>query len=685
MDVSLLDAAGQALVTILDPYRLMMLSIAVVAGLVIGILPGIGGLSGMALLLPFTYGMDPYTALAFLLGLAAVTSTGDTIPAVLFGVPGTSGAQATVLDGLPLAQKGQAGRALAAAYTASLLGGLFGAFLLAVTIPVLRPVMLMAGSPELLALAIFGISMVAVLSGSTPLRGLAMGALGVMLAMIGSDPQTGTQRWTFGNFYLWDGLPLLPVVLGLFALPELADLAIRRISIARTATHDIREGMFQGARDTLRNWWLVLRCGGLGALLGAIPGLGGQVVDWMAYGHALRSEKDANLTFGRGDIRGVIAPESANNAKEGGALLPTIAFGVPGTASMALLLGAFLMHGLVPGPDMLNTHLDVTYAMVLSIAVANILGAGLCFAFSGQFARIATLRYTLILPGILAIMYVGAFNASRQWGDLYTLVLFGIIGWTMKRLKWPRPPLILGFVLGAIIERYLFVSTAVYGAAWLLRPAVVVILIFAALGLMRPLLQDIRYHGGPVAMLRRFGAPRLTVQVGFYLLIIAVLVGMLYMASDWRRAARLVPEYVGYFALAVCVLSLFNEMFHRRSATPDSQTDQPRSKDAKIHMDMQTDMSQVGTRLVALRAVVFLGWLLGVMASMALIGLLPTMFVFVIAFMRVEGREPWRLVLPMAMGLTLFIYVMFDRLLSIPWPATWIGGLFPVLRVIPTV
>ncbi len=195
-------------------------------------------------------------------------------------------------------------------------------------------------------------------------------------------------------------------------------------------------------------------------------------------------------------MRGVIASESSNNAKEGGALVPTVAFGVPGSATMAILLGAFLIHGLVPGPDMLHKNLDITYAMVWSVALANILGAGLCYAFSPQFARLATLRYTLILPAVLGIVYIGAFEASRNWGDLFALLLFGLLGWVMKQFKWPRPPLVLGLVLGDSIERYMFISIERYGFTWLWRPVVAVLLIMAIVGLVRPLIADVRRQGG---------------------------------------------------------------------------------------------------------------------------------------------------------------------------------------------
>ncbi|WP_261334099.1 tripartite tricarboxylate transporter permease [Rhizobium leguminosarum] len=396
MDLSFLAAAGHAFVTLMDPFRMLMLCAGVFLGLILGIIPGIGGLAGMSLLLPFTYTMDHYAAFALLLGMLAVGNTSDTIPAVLFGVPGSAGAQATVMDGNPMAKRGEAGRALSAAYTASLVGGVIGAFILALAIPVLRPVMLYVGSPELLGFSVLGIAMVAVLSGKAPLRGIVAAGLGIMLSMIGADSQTGTLRYTMDTFYLWEGLPLVPLVLGLYALPEVADLAIKRMAISDELKYDVRSGMVLGLKDALKNWWLVVRGAGVGAGIGAIPGLGSSILDWLAYAWAAQTIKDSSKTFGKGDVRGVIAPESANNASTAGALVPTIAFGVPGSGTMAILLSVFLIHGLVPGPEMLSKNLDVTYSMVWSIAIANFIGAGVCFMFSGQLAKLATLRYTLI-------------------------------------------------------------------------------------------------------------------------------------------------------------------------------------------------------------------------------------------------------------------------------------------------
>jgi putative tricarboxylic transport membrane protein len=683
-DIGMFEAAMQAFAAIAEPARLAYLFGGVTIGLAIGILPGVGGVAGMALLLPFTYNMDSYSAFAFLLGLGAVTSTSDTIPAVLFGVPGTTASQATVLDGHAMAKKGEAGRALSAAYVASVIGGIFGAALLALTIPVLRPIMLYMGSPELLGCAVFGISMVASLSGSSPLRGVAVAGFGVMLSMIGGDPQTGTLRWTLDSLYLYDGLPLLPVALGIFALPELCDLSIRRTAIASGSKYNVREGMAKGAGDALRNWWLVIRCSGIGAAVGAIPGLGSSVVDWFAYGHAARTEKGAAETFGTGDVRGVIAPESANNAKEGGSLVPTVAFGVPGSASMAILLGAFLIHGLVPGPAMLTRNLDVTYSMVWSIAIANILGAGLCFLFSGQFAKIATLRYTLILPVVMSIVFVGAFQGSRDWGDLYALFVFGLLGWTMKRLRWPRPPLILGFVLGSIIERYMFISTTRYGWEWILRPVVVVLLVLAVLGVCRPLISEFlatrRENRGRLAL----GKPNFAAPDLFYVGLIVVTGAMLAQAATWGFEAKEAPMIVGVITLICATASFAYRVFHVPAASVE-QNGAGTNGRRSMHMDLVSDDGGLQVSVVARRGLLFFGWFAAFMLMMAAIGLIPTSIIYVVAYMWLENREPWRLILPMALGVSIFIYIVFDRFLTIPWPDTLIGKLIPALHAIPSV
>src|SRR5580692_6249076 len=508
MQPDMIASAIHALHLLLEPARLMFLFLGVLIGLAIGVLPGLNGIVGMAMLIPFTYNLDEYTAFALLLGMAAVITSSDFITAVLFGVPGHVGAAATVIDGHAMAKKGEAGRAFGAGFASSLAGGIVGALVLAVSIPILRPIMLSIGSPELLAFTLFGMAMVATLSGRAPLKGLTAAGLGLMIAMVGSGAQSGTLRWTFDWLYLWDGVPLIPATLGIFALPELAELAITRRRIAGDNAPDISlSSQWEGVRDVMRHWWLVLRCGVLGVGLGAIPGIGSAVIDWIAYGYAQRTEKNAE-TFGTGDVRGVIAPESSNNAKEGGHLVPTIAFGVPAGASMAILLGAFLMHGLTPGPEMLTKQLDVTYTIVWSLTLAHVIGALICLASSRWLAMISTVRPEILLPIVLSLVFVAAYEGSHDWGDLFSLMIFGVVGWIMKRLNWPRPPLVVGLVIGGIFERYLYISTSLYGAAWLLRWVVMVVLALVAWALYRPLSEIVR---SIIAELRQIGRHRFRV------------------------------------------------------------------------------------------------------------------------------------------------------------------------------
>jgi TctA family transporter len=688
MEMDMLHSAGNALLIILDPIRLAYLFAGVCMGLALGILPGIGGVAGLALLLPFTFNMDAPAAFALLLGMGSTTTTADPISAILFGAPGHAASAATTLDGYPMTRRGEAGRALGASYMSAMIGGLFGALLMGVSLPLLRPVILFMGSPELLAIAVFGISMVSTLSGNTPLRGLSAACFGLMLAMVGTDPQSGTLRWTMDSLYLWDGLPLVPLTLGIFALPELCDLAIGRMAVVQEGqTIDTKKGMMLGIKDCWTHWFLILRCSWLGAALGAIPGIGVAVIDWIAYGHALRTEKGAAETFGKGDVRGVIAAECSTNAREGGHLVPTVAFGVPSSAGMAILLGAFLIHGLVPGPDMLTKHLDITYSMVWSIAIANILGSGVCFLFSGQLAKLATLRYTLIMPIVLSLIYIGAFEASRNWGDLYSLLFFGMLGWAMKHFRWPRPPLILGVVLGGILERYMFISIERYGVEWIWRPIVMVMFALSILTLTRPLLQDIREHHGIKAMLSNFGAPRLTTDNLFPAALLCLFIVMLAMSVQWSFEAKIIPTIVGIVAVITCSLSLVNDIFSKQHGEVGvGLADKAKAVvTQKIHMDIASKTGHLSGGVILIRGFVFFGWMVAFLCSMAIIGLLPTVPVFVIAYMRLEGPEKWRHAITMAAIMMALIYVVFDQLLSLPWPPTLIGGWFPVLKAIPSV
>jgi TctA family transporter len=687
MEVDMLGMALKAAEIMADPTRLAFLALGVIIGLVLGVIPGLGGLVGLSLLLPFTFNLDPYTALAFLMGLQAVVVTSDTIPAVLFGVPGTVGSAATILDGYPMARKGEAGRAFGAAFTASVFGGLFGALLLALSVPILRPLLFYIETPEVLAFVVFGLSLVAVLSGSTPVKGLGAGCIGLMMATAGDDSQTGTLRWTFDSMYLFDGFNVVPIALGLFALPELADMAINRKSIAGDNRGGTRKHQIQGVFDVFKHWFLVIRCSAIGVGLGAIPGIGASVIDWIAYAHAIKSEKDANLTFGKGDVRGVIASESSNNAKEGGALIPTIAFGVPGTASMALLLGAFLIHGLNPGPDMLTKHLDVTYTLVFSIAIANIIGAGICFAFADQLAKIALVRIGILAPVIIAITFVGAFQGSKEWGDLFVLLGLGVVGWVMKRLRWPRPPLILGFVLGDIFENSMFISVERYGYEWLTRPIVMALFAVTLYGMFAPAVKSYlaKRRANQTRSAARLQFQKPTADTVFTLALLIAFAVTLYISSGWEFGAKLVPQVIGWAAVGLTAYLLVTSLFLAEEPfkfapdignTPGSGA-QPKED---VHFDLTADYGDLRQSTILRRAAVYFAWCLFFLAAAGVVGLLPAMLLYLIGYIRFEGKESWKTTLAIAGPIWGLSYFLFHKILIIPWPQALLGDWLPALR-----
>lgn len=483
------EAGYEALLVALDPERLMWLTFGAIVGLVVGILPGLGGTVGMAILLPFIFGMDPFSGIALLMGMAAVVHTGDTFPSVLLGVPGSSGSQATIMDGYPLAQKGEAGRALGAAFIVSMIGGLIGAVTLFLIVGAARPLILALGAPELFMFAMLGLSMVGVLSRGSPAAGFVSGLLGMMIGIIGLAPQVGQYRFVFGALYLYDGVPIAVVALGLFALPEMIDLVAADRAISQTT--ELRGGRKEGLRDVLNNKLLVVRSAVLGTGLGIIPGVGGSVVDWIAYGITKQSSKN-NEGFGYGDIRGVIGPESANNAKEGGALIPTLLFGIPGSGTTAMLLGGLLLMGIQPGPSMVSTNLDATLSIAWSLALANVLGTMGCLLLAKQVAKLSLIPAKVLTPFLIVIMTIAAYQATRNWGDLIAFVVIGTLGWVMKQVGFPRAPMLIGFVLAVSAERYLHLSMSLYEFGWITRPIVIAVFTLIVIVLFGSSIKELR-------------------------------------------------------------------------------------------------------------------------------------------------------------------------------------------------
>jgi len=496
----MLDAAIEGLWGILHWRAFLLMVFGIIVSSTLVAMPGIGSKTAIALLLPFAFVLNKFEAVALIVSIWAVSNTANSITAILFSVPGGGGSQATIMDGYPMARKGEAARALAAAFTSSAVGGVIGALLLFAAIPVLRPLVLLLGPPEFFMLVMLGVAMVGALSGTSPLKGIIVGALGLLISMIGVHLITAVPRFTFDNLYLMEGMPLVPLTIGLFAIPELIYLATRGTTIANVELTNIRAGMMQGIKDTFIHWWLVLRSSFLGVWIGIIPGLGSSVADWLAYGHAKQTCKGAKETFGTGDVRGVIAVDAATNAKEGGAMIPTLAFGIPGSSTLALIFGGLIIVGITPGREMLTTQLDVTFSIIWLLIIASILTSVLCLLFTKQLAMITRVSPKILFPIILAMAVMGSFASSNQFEDVLVMLAFGTLGYFMRAAGWPRPPLLLGLVLGPLAERHMWTSVQIYGAEFLLRPGVLVILGILLVSVAYPILRDRRAKNQEAAL-----------------------------------------------------------------------------------------------------------------------------------------------------------------------------------------
>ena len=467
----MIDALISSLSLIFSGYHFLYLLFGVTFGIVIGVLPALGGIAGFSILIPFIYGMDKISALAMLIGMTAVIPTADTLSSVLMGIPGGSSSQATVVDGFPLAKKGQAARALSASYIASLVGGIFGALVLTAIVIVAKPIILFFGSAELFMLGILGISMVGVLSGSSLAKGILACGAGVLLSTMGTAPATGELRSTFGSDYLYDGIKIAIMGLSAFAIPEICDLLRSNTAIAQKEA-GIGRGWFRGVLDVIEHKWLVFRSSVIGVIIGILPGIGGSASNWISYGHAVQTAKDKSK-FGKGDIRGVVGPESANNANEGGGLIPTLLFGIPGSGSMAVFLGGLTLIGIQPGPNMVGKDLYLTYVCVWSLAIANVVATGAMFFISKPISRLASIPFGLMAPFMIMIIYFAAFQTTFTNNDLYTLIVLGGFCTLLKYFNWPRPAFIVGFVISDTIERYFYQTLQFNGWSFLHKPGVI--------------------------------------------------------------------------------------------------------------------------------------------------------------------------------------------------------------------
>ncbi len=625
------------------PIVLLYLVAGVVMGLCIGVFPGLGGIAGLSLLLPFMFGMDPILGLALMIGMVAVVPTSDTFASVLMGIPGSSASQATVLDGFPMAKKGQAARALSAAFASSLFGGLLGAAFLTLFILAARPIVLLFKFPELLMISIFGLSMVGILAGRVAIKGIVAAGLGLLVGTIGigrfegelrmipegwRDYDNGTVPFELYQ-YLSDGLKLVIVGLAIFAIPEIVALLRRDKAISDRAP--LGGGWLAGIRDWWANKWLSVRCSIIGVIVGVIPGLGGSVVDWIAYGHTVQSSKDKSQ-FGSGDIRGVIGPESSNNAKEGGGLVPTLLFGIPGSGSMAIFISAVALLGtgqIEVGPQMVQSNLQFTYAIVWLLALANVVGTVICITASGGIARLTSIRFALLAPFLFMIIAFAAFQSRQEIWDLVALFLLGLVGIMLRRFDWSRPAFLIGFLLSAPVERYVnqatqkaffeFRKSTGEGLSYIFSPIVIVLIIITLLSIFFGL-----RHAKNIQAEGNVGAGHKRAPLIFLLAVTAATLVFYFNAMgipDYAARDRVFPNFVALVTLAGCI-ALIGTMMLRPETHAIFADREVQDADENVHGLWST-----------------LAWFAGLLVATALVGFILALAGFLFLFIHIRAGK----------------------------------------------
>lgn len=485
----MLEAYMQAWGQILAPMNMLFLFIGVVFGVVLGITPGLGALIGVSLVMSVVWGMEAGPAILMLVAIHATVMTGGSIPAVLMGIPGAPTNVITTVDGYPMAQKGEGARAVGAALFSSMLSGVVGVVLALVMIPVVIPLVLMMKSPEMTLLMLLGLCFLAVATGGREgmLKNLVAGMFGMLVALIGFNHPTGTVRYTFGASYLMYGIDLTLIALGIFAVGELMDVFLKEkaaIATAETAKVKIRDTL-EGVKDIFRHWGLFLRSSIIGYFFGVIPGIGGANSVFVCYGLGKRFSKHPD-EWGKGCVEGVIAPESANNSSVGGATLTTMAFGIPGDPVLALIMGTFMILGVTPGREMVTQNLDFLLLILIGIAVANILAVLLTLPFISQLAKVTLVPYKFLFCIILAVVAASTYANKMAITDVYAIIFLGVIGLGLKRFGYSLACFILGFVLGSLLEYYMWQSLVIYGPLFFLSSPICITFIVLMVCLFLP-------------------------------------------------------------------------------------------------------------------------------------------------------------------------------------------------------
>ncbi len=639
---------------------------AVLMAAAAGLVPGLSATLLMALAVPFIVFniQDPVIGIVMLATITAVEEILDVLPIVALGYPGVG--QVTFLEARPLVARGYAARTLGFIYVVAACGGLIGAIALLLIIPIIKPFILQFSFAEIGAIGIFGVAMVGALSRGAMVKGIASGAFGMLISTVGLSVFTGEARYTFGQLEFQEGLPLIATVVGLFALPEMADLLMTRQTVSSAdATFGTRE-VFKGARIALKYWKLIIRHSLLGVFLGAIPGIGARVVSWLSYGIGISLTKNRRQ-FGRGSYRGLVFSEAVQSSKEGGHAIPTLALGVPAGQAWVFVLVAMIAYGVSPGPQFLSQHTDIVVLIVVSLVLGNAMLATIGMLWSGRLAKLSRLPYPMLCAVIVPLAILSAFQETRHWTAVPIVLTFAGLGFVMKYFRWPRPPLVLGFILGKIVEQNMLTAISLYGVVGVLeRPltlGLIVSAVFIAVFLTRI---------GNSAMARTLTDTRdedthgpWRWQADNYVALFFVLVGAFFVigALHFRVAARTFPMALGILLVLLSLFQFVRNGWQRGEAEV-----------------LDIGMMSKGMATTRQTAPIILGLVALFLVIAVAIGLQYGAIAFAAAtpIALGAGKHPWLSGLVTGAIMTAVVIGLFDRMLNVMWPdplvLSWVQG-----------
>lgn len=476
---------------ILSISNFLMMFIGVFMGIIIGALPGLSATMGMVLALPLTYNMEPTAAMLLLLGLYCGGVYGGSITAILINTPGTPAAAATALDGFEMGKRGEGGRGIGISTTSSFIGGVVSCVFLCFAAPQIANVALKFAAPDYFALTFFGLTIIASISGKSVIKGLISGTLGLLIATVGIDSMAGVSRFTFGNRHLLGGFSSVPVLIGLFAMPQVY-LALEKGTAKERIIQKVGR-VLPCKEDFKKIFPLSIVFGAVGTFIGAIPGTGATIASFLAYNEARRFSKSPEK-FGSGIAEGIAAPESANNGVTGGALIPLLSLGIPGDVSTAVLIGAFMIQGLTPGPTLFTDSPDLVYSIFIGLFIINIFMFILGMAGIRGFTKIVSVPQYILTPMIFAFCIVGSFAINNQFFDVVVMLVFGLVGFAFNRLKIPAAPMVVGLILGNSVEsnfrRSLIMSKGSLGI-FFSRPISLIFIVASLISIFWPMISNL--------------------------------------------------------------------------------------------------------------------------------------------------------------------------------------------------